>query len=56
MDSDGYIDEFGRCEFVSIREGLADGVVELAASLGLRPVKRKKTVGSAASSTGSRTR
>ena len=44
MDSDGYIDEFGRCEFVSIREGLADGVVELAASLGLRPVKRKKTV------------
>ena len=25
MDSDGYIDEFGRCEFVSIRERLADG-------------------------------
>jgi deoxycytidine triphosphate deaminase len=44
MDSDGYIDEFGRCEFVSIRECLADGVVDLAASLGLRPVKRKKTV------------
>jgi hypothetical protein len=44
MDSDGYIDEFGRCEFISIREGLADRVVELAASLGLRPVKRKKTV------------
>jgi deoxycytidine triphosphate deaminase len=44
MDSDGYIDEFGRCEFVSIRECLSDAVVELAASLGLRPVKRKKTV------------
>ena len=44
MDSDGYIDEFGRCEFVSIQECLADAVVELAASLGLRPVKRKKTV------------
>ena len=44
MDSDGYIDEFRRCEFVSIQERLADAVVELAASLGLRPVKRKKTV------------
>ncbi len=42
MDSDGYVDVFGRCEFVSIREGLADAVVELSASLGLRPVKRKK--------------
>ena len=44
MDSDGDVDELGRCEFVSIQECLADGVVELAASLGLRPVKRKKTV------------
>jgi hypothetical protein len=44
MDSDGYIDEFGRCEFVSTLECLSDAVVELAASLGLRPVKRKKTV------------
>jgi deoxycytidine triphosphate deaminase len=43
MDSDGYIDKFGRCEFVSTRECLSDAVVELAASLGLRPVKRKKT-------------
>jgi len=43
MDTDGYVDEFGRCEFVSVREHLADGVVRLAASLGLRPVKRKKT-------------
>ena len=44
MDSDGHIDNHGRCEFVSIREALSDSVVELAASLGLRPVKRKKTV------------
>jgi deoxycytidine triphosphate deaminase len=44
MDSDGYVDEFGRCEFLSILECLSDAVVELAASLGLRPVKRKKRV------------
>ena len=42
MDTDGYIDEFGRCEFVNTREGLSDAVLMLAASLGLRPVKRKK--------------
>ncbi len=42
MDSDGYVDTYGRCEFVSIRENLVDAVLELAASLGLRPVKRKK--------------
>jgi hypothetical protein len=40
MDSDGYVDDVaGRCEFTSTREQLADGVVELAASLGFRPVK-----------------
>jgi deoxycytidine triphosphate deaminase len=44
MDSDGYADEIGRCEFVSTLEQLSDAVVELAASLGLRPVKRKKRV------------
>ncbi|HEY4190833.1 MAG TPA: dCTP deaminase [Candidatus Limnocylindrales bacterium] len=45
MDTDGFVDDVaGRCEFTSIREGLADGVVELAASLGFRPVK---TVGRA---------
>jgi deoxycytidine triphosphate deaminase len=42
MDSDGYIDIHGRCEFSNINERLADAVVELAASLGLRPTKRKK--------------
>jgi deoxycytidine triphosphate deaminase len=44
MDSDGYIDDRGRCEFVSTKENLADAVLELAASLGLRPKKRKKNV------------
>jgi hypothetical protein len=44
MDSNGYIDIYGRCEFCNINESLADAVVELAASLGLRPVKRKKRV------------
>ena len=42
MDSEGYVDTRARCEFVSIRENLADAVLELAASLGLRPVKGKK--------------
>jgi deoxycytidine triphosphate deaminase len=42
MDSDGYIDDHGRCEFVSTNERLADALVELAAGLGLRPTKRKK--------------
>jgi deoxycytidine triphosphate deaminase len=42
MDSDGYVDVYGRCEFTNMNEGLADAVVELAASLGFRPVKDKK--------------
>ena len=44
MDSDGYIDESGRCEFINTNEALSDAVLELAAGLGLRPVKRKKRV------------
>ena len=40
MDTDGFVDDIaGRCEFTNINEGLADAVVELAASLGFRPVK-----------------
>ncbi len=40
MDTDGFVDDVaGRCEFTSINEVLADSVVELAASLGFRPVK-----------------
>lgn len=44
MDSDGYCDRLGRCEFVSIREELSLAVAELASSLGLRPKVRKKRV------------
>ena len=40
MDTDGFVDDVaGRCEFTSTNEDLADGVVELAASLGFRPFK-----------------
>nr|WP_233489223.1 dCTP deaminase [Blastococcus sp. TF02-9] len=42
MDSDGYVDEVGRCEFVNMREDIAWAVHELAASLGLRPTTRKR--------------
>jgi dUTPase len=44
MDSDGYCDEIGRCEFVNMNERLSTAVFELAASLGLRPKVRKKGV------------
>ncbi len=44
MDSDGHVDDAGRCEFVNTREELSDAVFELAAGLGLRPKKRKKRV------------
>jgi deoxycytidine triphosphate deaminase len=40
MDTDGFVDDIaGRCEFTSTNENLADAVVELAASLGFRPIK-----------------
>ncbi len=40
MDTDGYVDDVaGRCEFTSTNEQLAESVVELAASLGFRPIK-----------------
>ena len=40
MDTDGFVDDVaGRCEFTSTNEGVAAGVLELAASLGFRPVK-----------------
>jgi deoxycytidine triphosphate deaminase len=40
MDTDGYVDAVaGRCEFTNMNEGVADAVLELAASLGFRPVK-----------------
>jgi hypothetical protein len=40
MDTDGYVDDVaGRCEFTSTNDRLAESFVELAASLGFRPVK-----------------
>jgi deoxycytidine triphosphate deaminase len=40
MDADGFVDDVaGPCEFTSTNDNLADGVVELASSLGFRPVK-----------------
>ncbi len=40
MDTDGYVDDVaGRCEYTTTREALADGAVELIASLGFRPIK-----------------
>jgi len=39
MDTDGSVDDVaGRCEFTNTNKGLAEAVVELAASLGFRPV------------------
>jgi deoxycytidine triphosphate deaminase/intein/homing endonuclease len=42
MDSDGYIDKAGRCDFVSTKWVLAEQTHELVASLGLRPTMAKK--------------
>jgi deoxycytidine triphosphate deaminase len=40
MDTDGFVDDIaGRCEFTSMNEHLAGAVVELAASLGFRPMR-----------------
>jgi deoxycytidine triphosphate deaminase len=38
MDTDGYVDKCGRCEFTTIRAGLAEQVRDLVAGLGFRPV------------------
>jgi dUTPase len=42
MDSDGYVDVYGRCDFTSMREPLAEQVQQLIASLGFRPTFAKK--------------
>ncbi|MBA2387247.1 MAG: dCTP deaminase [Acidimicrobiia bacterium] len=42
MDSDGYCGAWGRCEFTTVKEPLAEQVHELVASLGFRPVIAKK--------------
>jgi deoxycytidine triphosphate deaminase len=38
MDTDGYVDKWGRCELTTVNAHLADAYRELVASLGFRPV------------------
>ena len=42
MDTDGYVDVFGRCDLTTVRESLAESAFELVASLGFRPTLAKK--------------
>jgi dUTPase len=43
MDTDGYIDVYGRCDLTTVRLSLAEQVMELVASLGFRPKLGHKT-------------
>jgi deoxycytidine triphosphate deaminase len=38
MDTDGYVDSWGRCELTTVKRHLAEAYRELVASLGFRPV------------------
>jgi deoxycytidine triphosphate deaminase len=38
MDTDGYVDRWGRCELTTVKRHLAEAYHELVASLGFRPV------------------
>lgn len=38
MDTDGYADRLGACEFTTVTPALRDGMMELLASLGFKPV------------------
>jgi deoxycytidine triphosphate deaminase len=42
MDTDGYVDRFGRCDLTTVKEGLAEQMCELVASLGFRPKLARK--------------
>ncbi|HZT17240.1 MAG TPA: dCTP deaminase [Gaiellaceae bacterium] len=42
MDTDGYVDTFGRCDLTTVRLHLAEQVMELVASLGFRPTLARK--------------
>ncbi len=42
MDTDGYVDRFGRCDLTTVNESVAAGARELVASLGFRPTVAKK--------------
>jgi deoxycytidine triphosphate deaminase len=43
MDTDGYVDRWGRCELTTVRQHLAEQYRELLASLGFKPVVSVKT-------------
>jgi dUTPase/Homing endonuclease len=43
MDTDGYVDRWGRCELTTVRQHLAEQYRELVASLGFKPVVSVKT-------------
>ncbi|HEX6702068.1 MAG TPA: dCTP deaminase [Gaiellaceae bacterium] len=42
MDTDGYVDTYGRCDLTTVREPLAGQFCELVASLGFRPTLARK--------------
>jgi deoxycytidine triphosphate deaminase len=42
MDTDGYVDRYGRCDLTTVREHLAEQMCELVASLGFRPTLARK--------------
>jgi hypothetical protein len=43
MDTDGYVDKWGRCELTTVKQPLAEQYRELVASLGFKPVVSVKT-------------
>jgi deoxycytidine triphosphate deaminase len=43
MDTDGYVDRWGRCELTTVKRALAEQYRELVASLGFKPVVSVKT-------------
>ncbi len=45
MDTDGYVDRYGRCDITTVRPRLAEHYCELIASLGFRPkLARKRAI------------
>jgi deoxycytidine triphosphate deaminase len=42
MDTDGYVDVYGRCDLTTVRENLAEQYCELIAGLGFRPKLARK--------------
>ncbi len=42
MDTDGYVDRYGRCDLTTVKEDLAEQYCELVAGLGFRPTLARK--------------